>query len=444
MKTIAWIVLSVALIACHHNNNGAGDDGGPNPGSGMPACGVFGTACTTGATCCSGMCDPSGGCTVNTTTCAQSGQACAANTDCCSVSCIGGTCSATQCTSDGGSCSQNGECCGGDCTNGKCVALNSSCKTDGNACTGNADCCSSFCNTSGTCGPSSFCTQDGDSCSADFECCGGVCQIGSGSLGLCTHETTGATLCQAGVDGTVCNGCNECCSRLCEVYAPTGVTICQPAEGCRVNGDICHVDSDCCGAAGTGLPGDGNVTCIRENPTDPTGVCRNPQSCNPEGDVCHFKNFGTCGNSSARNDCCGGVGNSGVCQLDALGVPRCYGLGSACHDSGQQCAFAGDCCNGLPCIPNGSGGFVCGGSACQQNGNTCSSTADCCNGATCVFQQGQEFGMCGGSASCAQDGQSCSATNPCCNNDCSQVGSDGTITACPPGGSDCSCLTSIF
>jgi hypothetical protein len=230
---------------------------------------------------------------------------------------------------------------------------------------------------------------------------------------------------------------------VCEVYAPTGVKVCQPAEGCRFDGDLCYSDSDCCGGSGTGLPGQGNVQCIKASPNDQVGICRNPESCDPEGDVCHYQNYQTCGNSSARNDCCGAPGNSGVCQLDALGVPRCYGLGSACQMSGQSCAYSGDCCNGLPCINSGSG-YVCGTTACISLNGNCSSTADCCNGETCIFQQGQISGMCGGSASCAQDGQSCSAANPCCNNDCSYAGSNG-IEACPPSmTTGCSCFNTIF
>ena len=88
-------------------------------------------------------------------------------------------------------------------------------------------------------------------------------------------------------------------------------------------------------------------------------------SCNPEGDVCHYQNYGnTCGNSSARNDCCGGVGNSGVCQLDPLGVPRCFGLGTSCQMTGDTCAFSGDCCDGAPCVPDDNGVLRCGGTQC--------------------------------------------------------------------------------
>ncbi len=370
---LVTVVCLGILSACggkHGTGNNTADASNP--------CGVFGTACTDGSTCCSMVCDSTGACAANTTTCSAAGSSCSANTDCCSVSCIGNVCSGTQCTADNGTCGADGECCGGSCQNSKCTPLNATCKTDGNPCAGSGDCCSDFCNAGGTCGPSSFCTVNGDACAHDGDCCGGICTLGTGGLGTCGQPQVNDTNCSAGIDGTVCTDCGGCCSRLCEVYGITGVKVCQPAEGCRVDGDICHVDSDCCGAPGTGLPGDGHVVCEKAASTDATGICRNPMACNPEGDICHFKDYATCGNSSARNDCCGGLGNSGVCQLDALGVPRCYGLG-ACQMTGQACAFSGDCCNGEPCTPGPNGTLVCGAS-CVQNGNMCTNTADCCNG----------------------------------------------------------------
>jgi len=296
-----------------------------------------------------------------------------------------------------------------------------------------------------TCVNGSWCTQNGDACAHDAECCGGLCTIASGhTLGTCGQPTPGSTNCSAGVDGTLCTDCCGCCSRLCEVYAPTGVKVCQPAEGCRIDGDLCHKDSDCCGAAGSGLPGDGNVVCLKDNATDPVGVCRNPTGCDPEGDVCHYKNYATCGNSSARNDCCAGPGNSGICQLDTLGVPRCNGLGTMCQMTGQTCSYNGDCCNGLPCVPDMNGILHCGASQCQMNGATCTNSADCCNGSACVFQPGQTYGTCGGMTTCAAQGQTCNDTTPCCMG-AGMCDVTGTSTACPTGMmTGCTCFQPIF
>jgi hypothetical protein len=277
--------------------------------------------------------------------------------------------------------------------------------------------------------------------------------MGSATLGLCTHPMPGSTNCSAGIDGSLCNGCGDCCSRLCEVYAPTGVKICQPAEGCRVDGDICYADKDCCGAAGNGLGsafGEGNVKCLKVNLTDVTGICRNPIGCDPEGDVCHYKSYATCGNSSARNDCCNGQGNSGTCKLDALGVPRCYGFGSGCQMAGSACAFAGDCCNGDPCLPDGSGQLHCGSAQCVSSGGACTNSSDCCPGTDCIFQPGMTTGTCGnpmgsgsGSSTCANDGQTCTQNGDCCNNDCNVVNSSGAVVACN-GGTGCTCFTPLF
>jgi hypothetical protein len=287
---------------------------------------------------------------------------------------------------------------------------------------------------------SSFCIQKGDACANASDCCGGICNKAAGAaLGVCAEPTGGATYCSQGIDGTLCDGCNGCCSRLCAPFGPTGVKVCQPASGCHVNGDLCRKDSDCCGAKGTGLPGDGNVICEITS-GQAIGICRNPMGCNPEGDVCHFKNY-ACSISSARNDCCAAVGNSGVCQLDPLGVPRCNGLGNMCRKSGETCASNDDCCNKVPCVPDAMGQLRCleasdaGGPVCSPLGGACSITGDCCTGYICIEAPGSTSGKCGvytppppstpdaatppppydgGSVGCALYGQACKATTDCC------------------------------
>jgi hypothetical protein len=176
------------------------------------------------------------------------------------------------------------------------------------------------------------------------------------------------------------------------------VKVCQPASGCHVNGDLCRKDSDCCGGKGSGLPGDGNVKC--EIATGQAiGICRNPMSCNPEGNVCHFQNY-TCSISSARDDCCGATGNKGACQLDPIGVPRCYGLGGVCRKGGESCASNADCCNNVPCVPDSSGALKCldvpdGGPACNPVGGSCTINGDCCTGYICITPTGSTVGKCG-------------------------------------------------
>jgi len=410
----------------------------------LPFCLAFGQQCAMGADCCSELCDPNTGtCVASINKCTPSGGNCQTSTECCSLVCTAGRCSASACIADNQACVDSASCCGGNCSAGRCQPLSTACHTAGNPCTANSQCCSSLCQ-AGVCKlGASFCIQTGDVCSDSGTCCSGDCQKGSGTLGTCAAPPSGATNCSDGVDGTVCGDCNGCCSRLCAPYAPTGVRVCQPASGCRVNGDLCRRDSDCCGAAGTGLPGDGNVVCQIDS-GKALGICRNPRSCSPQGDVCHFKNY-TCGVSSSRNNCCDGVGNSGVCQLDPLGVPRCNGLGTTCRPGGETCASAMDCCNQMPCVPDGAGLLRCyappvstrdGGvpSSCVLAGGPCSITADCCVGSTCLQSVGSTLGICGSrepppvsppstdagpvdasTTICAEYGQTCTSEADCCN-----------------------------
>jgi hypothetical protein len=231
------------------------------------------------------------------------------------------------------------------------------------------------------------------------------------------------------------------------------VKVCQPAEGCRVDGDTCHATSDCCGAAGTNLPGAGEVHCIGDsggevpNSQDTIGICRNPTGCDPEGDTCHYLNY-TCGNSSKRNDCCACISSKSCCQLDALGVPRCNAV-ATCVMPGGQCAFSGDCCNGEPCVPNGSGQLVCG-AACVNMSGMCTNTGDCCNGLTCVFTPGQTYGTCGGgmgsgSSGCMGplSGQKCDVNTPCCPSG-TPCNDDTTQMACTAGSTACTCNGNVI
>jgi hypothetical protein len=285
-------------------------------------------------------------------------------------------------------------------------------------------------------------------CSNALDCCGGICDIAQGAtLGKCAPPPSGPTYCKDGVDGTVCDACNGCCSRLCAPYLATGVKICQPASGCHVNGDLCRKSSDCCGAANTGLPGEGNVVCDIA-PGQAVGICRNPMGCNPEGNVCHYQNY-ACSISSARNDCCAAPGNSGVCQLDALGVPRCYGLGGGCRKTGDTCASAADCCNGVPCVPDSTGVLRCtempdGGPVCRMPGQSCTINADCCSGYVCNTPTGSTVGTCGmppptyDGGACALYGQACSASTPCCNG-VTCLGTNGSTCT----GTGCTCYTIV-
>ena len=446
-RTVLFLIFFAAVVfACGSNDDASipntdGGDAGEdvdagdsvNFDGGIPsACDPPGTSCSSGEKCCTGTCDATTKkCTGGVGQCSAAGAACGSGTDCCGLRCEGGKCSAAACIQDSKACTTPESCCSGNCSGGVCAPLNAdpgACKTAGNACSGAGDCCSKLCK-GGTCQlNSSYCIQSGDVCSHAEDCCGGICTKAAGAtLGSCSAPS-GATYCNGGVDGTVCEGagCQACCSRLCAPYAPSGVNICQPANGCRVNGDLCRADKDCCGAAGTGLPGAGNVTCDKA-PGATVGICRNPQSCNPEGNVCHFKDY-VCSVSSARNDCCEHLGSNTNCELDPVGVPRCHVVGvdggPACRTTSQTCAFSGDCCNGAKCLPDSGGTLRCAPSTtqCSQTGNACSVNADCCSGLTCTTAPGSVKGTCGatttpdgGTGTCSLYGQACKDSTECCN-----------------------------
>lgn len=404
-------------------------------------CARHGDSCRATGGCCSGVCDHNTDtCVSSIERCAAQGASCKLSTDCCNLSCLSdGRCGMTACVSDGKACGADGECCGQRCSAGTCEALNTRCKTAGNDCAQSGECCSGLCKDLKCQLAASFCVQRGDLCGRAEDCCSGRCAIPDGrSTGVCDAPPSGASFCTDGVEGSLCGDCNECCSRLCAPYAATGVRVCQPASGCHVTGDFCRSDKDCCGAGGTGLPGEGNVYCEKDGNSD-LGVCRNPMSCNPQGNVCHYKDY-ACGVSSARANCCAGLGaKGGVCQLDPLGVPRCNGLGDSCREQGETCASADDCCDDRPCVPDQAGVLRCAatpeGQGCLASDSACTVNADCCAGETCIRPIGSTQGSCRQnsvpdagtrdagasdagsppSTSCAQYGQNCASGADCCN-----------------------------
>ncbi|HEY2514523.1 MAG TPA: hypothetical protein VGI39_26850 [Polyangiaceae bacterium] len=457
----------------------AGDDGGGGGGGGGGGqnCSANGVACTAGSDCCSSLC-LGGQCAASISACGAPGTTCAVSTDCCNGACVNGTCGATQCVSIGDTCPTAGNaCCTGTCTNGKCATITPSptCTTAGNTCKANADCCSGLC-TNGTCDiASSFCVQTNDICYHDADCCTGVCAspnanaVSATNPGTCGAPPKSGGVNCTGVDGTLCNpadvGCSGgCCSALCAPFGPTGVAICQQAQGCHVEGDLCRVNGDCCGGESpdAGILGGGLVVCSTSVNGGSIGVCMTPNGsngggsvCVPEGDVCHYNGPGyNCSVSAKRSDCCGDQNPKFLaCQLDKLGVPRClaYGLddGGACREPGSTCATAADCCNGNPCVPNATGQLTCASSACIPSSGACTSSADCCAGITCVVPVGAQKGTCapvpppppppgtdagsgtpdagggpggvdaGGGLGCASLGQSCASLGCCTGLSCS-------------------------
>jgi hypothetical protein len=421
-----------------------GAAGSGDPGVELPECTVTGGTCVQSTECCSGVCDPkTNSCASVVGMCAGKGQSCNVGTDCCSFQCgADKKCVDAACVSDTDECTDDAQCCSGNCDAGSCVPLNLECLTAGNACDTDGQCCSQDCGANGTCTlGGSYCIQPGDVCARDGDCCTGDCDMADGaSLGVCAAPPSGSAFC-TGVDGVLCNDCGDCCSRLCAPFGAEGVKICQPANGCHVTGDLCRRNEDCCGGSDDDtLPGYGNVVCQLEEGAS-VGLCRNPSdgpgdggACNPQGNVCHFKDY-ECGVSSARANCCGGLGaKGGVCELDPLGVPRCNGLGETCREAGETCASTADCCNDVPCVPDEDGQLRCGTDSCQKSGDSCTVNADCCPGILCITSPGSTVGTCGGdpgggtggtgsggsggsggTPACSQYGQICDGNDQCCN-----------------------------
>lgn len=467
----------------------AGDGGSAGMDVPMLDCGAFGEDCEVGTDCCSGICDTqSNTCISTTNVCSPAGSPCVDGTECCSLNCSDGYCGATECLEDDAPCDMGGvSCCSGLCEDGTCQDVNgdAECSSAGNSCDSGADCCSGLCGSDDRCAlGSSFCVQKFDICARDDQCCSGVCTFNDAGdpLGYCDAPPDAPTSCNSdGVAGAICNGCGVCCSRSCAPYGPTGVFICQYPSGCRVNGELCREDRDCCGGdADADLPGAGNVQCEKADGAE-IGRCRNSMGCTPQGGVCHYKET-ICEDTStsAPNNCCNFLGNASNCELDSLFVPRCDAI-EECREPGEDCASSTDCCNGVPCVPNEDGRLICydnpggGDPSCVESGGSCTSTSDCCVGSVCLIPTGAGMGTCGtpeepggsggsagspGSAGaggdtggmssggtsgtagtggtggsdqppCAEYGQQCSETADCCN--APTVACDSGICRIPPG-----------
>ncbi len=448
------------------------------------SCQNFGAACTAGGDCCSGICDSvlktcsqaclpqaatcamnadccSGTCDTATKKCTQpiackgTGSACTTGSECCGLSCVGNLCGST-CLSDGTTCTAAGACCSGICsgTPMACQPINpgSGCKSSGNDCTMNSECCSGLCSGNKCATSSSFCRQLNDICTQNSDCCQQNCvKTGTNTNGTCQAlPVSGAGGCS--VAGTLCSTCT-CCSALCLGFAGGPTKVCQNPQGCHPTGDLCTKDTDCCGYAGSGLPGDGQAEC-KKAVGYAIGVCTKPTGCNPQGNICKYTGtVNACG--IARNNCCS-AGPGAACKLDTQGVPRCYG-GGMCRMSGQTCSNSSDCCNNLSCIPDAMGILKCGnmGMKCSPSGGACSVSADCCDiGYSCVTAPGSVQGICtppsspadggvdggrDGGGLCAQYGQGCTVGGtPCCNSvQCSKPGGFGD--PCAAGDTGCTC-----
>lgn len=322
------------------------------------------------------------------------------------------------CRSDQEPCSDSAECCSQICSSGICRPLNLTCRTSGNDCETDDDCCSHFCHTGQCSTAGSFCIQPGDACETHEACCTGVCVASEDSpLGTCGEASPGPASC-TGVAGLPCDDCGDCCSRLCAPFGPFVVNVCQLPAGCRMTGEVCHVDEDCCGGdESSDIAGAGRGSCERAEGAV-AGICRNVQGCSPQGNACHLQDY-SCSVSAAPNKCCDGS-TPGTCALDESGAPRCTAQ-ELCKQPGDACASRIDCCDLRPCLPDAAGHLVCSANSdsCVNTGATCTATSDCCPGTLCRKSAGAlGMGECQptepASDACSFLGQRCNAEEVCC------------------------------
>jgi hypothetical protein len=207
-----------------------------------------------------------------------------------------------------------------------------------------------------------------------------------------------------------------------------GLGFCTAIGGCRVQGEPCVNDLDCCSDVvdGTAHPG----ACA----PDSSGVkrCQKMTSCLADGEVC--------GGQGASQNCCAAHGNVKNCWPTSSGVSRCFPQGQ-CLAAGPPgsptpCTVPDECCSNI-CVPNPGSptGYACAGACLPLSGQDCSamscgaglscinnvcinqpqctSDADCCTGGQCQNGNCVTTGQ-----TCVPIGGSCSDNSECCTGGC--------------------------
>ena len=130
----------------------------------------------------------------------------------------------------------------------------------------------------------------------------------------------------------------------------TGVKVCQRANGCHIDGDLCRKDSDCCGGKGSMAPGDGNVN-LRDLPQGlPWDFVETRPAVTPRATSAITRT--TPARSPARATTAAEPRGTRTPASSTPSVsPRCHAL-DKCVEAGGVCAFTGDCCNASPCVPD--------------------------------------------------------------------------------------------
>jgi hypothetical protein len=420
------------------------------------------TCGTDGKPCCSGVCGAGSKC-ATADFCIDVGQACDTRypSQCCTLNCVddgtpgdSGICATNLCAVTGTACTANTQCCSGKCGDGtpaggesnSCTAVTpvgDSCKTLYESCSSGPECCSENC-VGGKCVRAYTCNAYDDICYRGEDCCSGLCNTTASFPGRCTKLTGGAAgSCDQG--GTPCTGSSNCCSGRCADLG-SGVTVCQPSGGCRMTGDYCDANEDCCNI--------NQLVAESQEINCNTYRCDLGGSCNPPGNLCGPKMNDNCCTESPQ------VKGSSVCKQDSNLIWRCFGGGAnptqcptgydgtnpnCCIEMGQICQFKDQCCNLAPCVPDAGGILRCAApeNACMPLGAGCSVNADCCDGRSCkdIVELGKVCAdaSCNSAtcATCKSNGLACTADANCCSGYCDGTG-HCAIPTCNATGASCS------
>jgi hypothetical protein len=203
-----------------------------------------------------------------------------------------------------------------------------------------------------------------------------------------------------------------------------GLGFCDAIGGCRVQGEPCSTDLDCCSYY------DGTTTHPGACAAGSDGIprCQKTTPCLLDGEVC--------GGLGTSANCCSAQGSNKNCWTTSAGVSRCFPQ-AACIPAGsnQECSTPDQCCDHVCVLVPGVGyrcqaaclplsgqscaamscgaGLTCVNNVCV-NSPPCSADSDCCGGALC------QNGNCVTSGqTCSPIGGKCGSNADCCQGICS-------------------------
>ena len=319
--------------------------------------------------CCSGMCDPTMHiCTV--AACAATGSTCVNPTDCCSLNCARRHLQRRwQCVSDNQPCTAGGDACCSHAVRERLVqAAQHHLQDRRQRLQRQRRVLQRQVHRRQTCAaPStvSYCTQPGDICFHDTECCTGVCTIAAGATaGTCAAITTPCR-----VDGLTCDGCSGCCSSYCAPFGtgtqqdlPAGVGLPRARRSVHQGHRLLRRRRAERPArlgpgqvrARSGASVDRHLLAWRTRTTARTTSRRARTPASPR--ATSATSSATAAARRTRSPTTAAARPATRASASSTSSAcRAATASRACVMPGGACASSADCCNGLPCVPDGSG-----------------------------------------------------------------------------------------